>query len=742
MHQVFLARISQIAVLLLTFLANPVAAVDPADILRPEVAFQYEATDEGDALRVDWTIEPGYYLYKKKLSFSIAADGVQLAAYVLPDGLDHYDEFFGEQQVYREQFSVTLPYTSVGARPKSVELTVKSQGCADLGICFPPQTWTRTVALMSAAVEGDKSIVGQLLADGQREVLPVDEAFRPYVFVIDGNTLEVSWQITPGYYLYKAKLAVSTASDKIQLGKLALPAGVMKYDEFFGESEVYTENVFARLPFARATPEEISFKLQLDFQGCAEVGVCYPPTTRMLSVDLPAASAAGNLGEPVTEQGRLTRLIAERSLALVLATFFGAGLLLAFTPCVLPMVPILSGIIAGEGRDVSAYRGFTLSLSYVLGMALVYTVAGIAFAAAGQQAQAVFQQPWIIITFAGLFVVLALSMFGLFELQMPSAIQSRLAAISGRQKSGTMIGAFVMGALSSLIVTACVAPPLVATLTVISQTGDIVRGGLALFAMSLGMGMPLLVVGTSAGKLLPKAGSWMEATKTAFGFMMLGLTVWMLSRILPGQITLGLWGVLVFMAGIFMGALTSLGPAAGKMRLAGKGLGLLALLYGAILLVGAFLGGHDPFRPLDNLRLAGSEQAADHQGLKFTRIKTVDDLDNALAEAAAQSRTAMLDFYADWCVSCKEMEAYTFTEAAVQAALADTVLLQADVTANDDEDQALLQRFGVFGPPTIIFFDERGQQREGYEVVGYMRSDDFVAHVEKALQPERNTNSQ
>ena len=742
MHQVFLARISQIAVLLLTFLANPVAAVDPADILRPEVAFQYEATDEGDALRVDWTIEPGYYLYKKKLSFSIAADGVQLAAYVLPDGLDHYDEFFGEQQVYRERFSVTLPYTSVGARPKSVELTVKSQGCADLGICFPPQTWTRTVALMSAAVEGDKSIVGQLLADGQREVLPVDEAFRPYVFVIDGNTLEVSWQITPGYYLYKAKLAVSTASDKIQLGKLALPAGVMKYDEFFGESEVYTENVFARLPFARATPEEISFKLQLDFQGCAEVGVCYPPTTRMLSVDLPAASAAGNLGEPVTEQGRLTRLIAEGSLALVLATFFGAGLLLAFTPCVLPMVPILSGIIAGEGRDVSAYRGFTLSLSYVLGMALVYTVAGIAFAAAGQQAQAVFQQPWIIITFAGLFVVLALSMFGLFELQMPSAIQSRLAAISGRQKSGTMIGAFVMGALSSLIVTACVAPPLVATLTVISQTGDIVRGGLALFAMSLGMGMPLLVVGTSAGKLLPKAGSWMEATKTAFGFMMLGLTVWMLSRILPGQITLGLWGVLVFMAGIFMGALTSLGPAAGKMRLAGKGLGLLALLYGAILLVGAFLGGHDPFRPLDNLRLAGSEQAADHQGLKFTRIKTVDDLDNALAEAAAQSRTAMLDFYADWCVSCKEMEAYTFTEAAVQVALADTVLLQADVTANDDEDQALLQRFGVFGPPTIIFFDEKGKQREGYEVVGYMRSDDFVAHVEKALQPDTNTSSQ
>lgn len=736
MQHILFARISQLAVMLLVLIANTAGAVDPKDILRPEVAFQYDAVDDGQSLRVDWTIEPGYYLYKKKLSFSIDGTGIRLADYALPEGFDHYDEFFGEQQVYREQFSVTLPYESTGTRPDSVELTVKSQGCADLGICFPPQKWTRTVPLKAAAQGAGTNLLGRLLNGGGQEVLPVDEAFKPYVFVADGNTLEVSWQITPGYYLYKAKLAVSTDSNKIQLGKLDLPVGVMKYDEFFGESEVYTKDVFARLPFARATPDEISLDLIIDFQGCAEEGICYPPTTRTLQVVLPAASAATTLDEPVTEQGRLVKLIADGSLALVLATFFGAGLLLAFTPCVLPMVPILSGIIAGEGKNVSAYRGFTLSLSYVLGMALVYTIAGIGFAAAGQQAQAVFQQPWIIVTFAGLFVVLALSMFGLFELQMPSAIQSRLAAASGRQQSGTMIGAFIMGALSSLIVTACVAPPLVATLTVISQTGDIVRGGLALFVMSLGMGTPLLIVGTSAGKLLPKAGGWMEATKTAFGFMMLALAVWMLSRILSGQLILGLWGALVFMAGIFMGALTSLAPDAGKLRHAGKGLGLLALLYGVLLLVGAFLGGHDPLRPLDNLKIAGSTQQAEHQGLEFTRIKTVDDLDNALAAAAAEGRTTMLDFYADWCVSCKEMEAYTFTEAEVQAALANTVLLQADVTANDDADQALLQRFGVFGPPTIIFFDNQGKQRNGYEVVGYMRSADFVAHVEKALQSE------
>ena len=734
MHHTLFTRISQFLALLLVLLASPAGAVDPEDILRPEVAFQYQVVDEGESLRVDWTIAPGYYLYKKKLSFAIEATGIRLAEYTLPEGLDHYDEFFGEQQVYREYFSVTLPYSETGTRPRSLELTVKSQGCADLGICFPPQTWTTSVPLQAAAGSNGRGIVSRLLSGGENEVLPVDEAFKPYVFVVDANTLEVSWQVAPGYYLYKAKLAVDTDSDQVQLGRLALPAGVMKYDEFFGESEVYTKDVFARLPFARATPQEITLDLQIDFQGCAEKGICYPPTTRTLQVVLPAASAVASLDEPVTEQGRLVKLIAEGSLAVVLATFFGAGLLLAFTPCVLPMVPILSGIIAGEGKDVSAYRGFTLSLSYVLGMALVYTIAGIGFAAAGQQAQAVFQQPWIIITFAGLFVALALSMFGLFELQMPSFVQSRLAAASGRQKSGTMIGAFIMGALSSLIVTACVAPPLVATLTVISQTGDMLRGGLALFVMSLGMGTPLLIVGTSAGKLLPKAGSWMEATKTAFGFMLLALAVWMLSRILSGQVILGLWGALVFMAGIFMGALTGLGPDAGKLRLAGKGLGLLALLYGAILIVGAFLGGHDPLKPLDNLRVAGSAQQAKHEGLEFTRIKTVGDLDNALAAAAADGRTAMLDFYADWCVSCKEMEAYTFTEAEVQAALADTVLLQADVTANDAADQALLQRFGVFGPPTIIFFDRQGQQRQGYEVVGYMRSADFVAHIEKALQ--------
>ncbi|MFQ5982920.1 MAG: protein-disulfide reductase DsbD, partial [Woeseiaceae bacterium] len=409
-----------------------------------------------------------------------------------------------------------------------------------------------------------------------------------------------------------------------------------------------------------------------------------------------------------------------------------AGLLLAFTPCVLPMVPILSGIIAGDGENVSTARGFWLALTYVMGMALIYTAAGVAAAAIGLQLQAIFNQPWVLTLFAGLFVVLALGMFGLYDLQMPSAIQSRLANVSGSQKSGTAVGAFVMGALSALIVTACVAPALIAALTVMAQSGDMLRGGTALFAMSLGMGAPLLVVGAAQGRLLPTAGPWMVAVKNAFGFMMLGLAIWMLSRFLPGSVTLALWGVLVFMAGVYLGGLTTLTVESSSVHKLGKGFGLLAIVYGAVLLVGSLAGGDSLLRPLGSL-YGGQSYVAEHRGLEFRRVKTVGDLDQALAAASAEGKTAMLDFYADWCVSCLEMERYTFTDATVQQALSHTVLLQADVTANDTEDQALLKRFGIFGPPTIVFFGKDGLQRNGYEVVGYMKANEFAEHVRLAI---------
>ena len=712
----------------------PVNAQDE-EPLHPADAYRYVVSDTGDALEVDWAIEDGYYLYRDKLSFESGTAAVVLGAARLPEGLPHEDEFFGEQQVYREHFYVSVPYRIEGERPETMQFVIKSQGCADIGLCYPPQTWTETVKLKQTGQQPAKIDFGSLGG----EFLPVDEAFKPILIPIDGNTVEVTWQVARGYYLYKDKISVKAISSNVQLGILALPEGELKFDEFFGESEVYFEDVFARLPLARATPEAMDLELEINYQGCSLDGLCYPPTTRVLTVALTEASTITDLAllpspnAPVSEQARLARLINDAHIWLVIATFFGAGLLLAFTPCVLPMVPILSGIIAGEGDDVSPMRGFTLAFSYVMGMALVYTGAGIVAAAAGMQLAATFNQPWILILFAALFVVLALGMFGLYNLQMPSGIQSRLAGISGRQKSGTLIGAFIMGALSSLIVTACVAPPLVASLTVIGQSGDMIRGGTALFALSMGMGAPLLIVGASAGKLLPKAGPWMESIKSAFGFMMLGLAVWMLSRILPGSVTLALWAVLIFMAGVFLGGLTTLAAGSSAIQKLGKGFGFLAIIYGLLLLLGALTGGSNPLKPLASINLGGGNMLVEEHGLVFQRIKTADDLDRELANAASQGKTAMLDFYADWCVSCKEMEAYTFTDAGVQAALSNSVLVQADVTANDAEDQALLQRFGVFGPPTIIFFGADGQQRHGYEVVGYMKSNDFIKHVQKAF---------
>jgi thiol:disulfide interchange protein DsbD len=387
------------------------------------------------------------------------------------------------------------------------------------------------------------------------------------------------------------------------------------------------------------------------------------------------------------------------------------------------MVPILSGIIAGQGPGVTTVRAFALSLTYVLGMAVTNTLAGVAAAAAGSQVQALFQQTWVIVLFAGLFVVLALSMFGLFTIQMPSAIQTRLMDVSNRQRAGTFGGVAVMGALSALIVTACVAPPLFAALAVIGQTGDVVRGGSALFCMSLGMGAPLVLVGTSAGRLLPRAGAWMDTVKRLFGVLMLAVAAWMLARITPGWATLLLWAVPALLgAAILLREVRARGGFGWTGRAAGAALGL----YGLALLAGAGLGGSDPLAPIPQL-------AGQKQHLEFRRIKSVADLEREVEAAAAQGRPVMLDFYADWCVSCKEMERYTFTDEAVQRALSDAVLLQADVTANDDADQALLRHFGIFGPPTIAFYGADGEERSSYRVVGYMPAAEFERIVREAI---------
>jgi len=733
-----------LATSLLITAALSIAAFADDELPSVTEAFQYVVTDTGDALEVDWAIADCCYLYRNKLEFQSGEDALVFSQFELPEGLPHEDEFFGQQQVYRDHFFVSIPYTVKGERPTTATLVIKSQGCNDIiGICYPPQTWTETVKLRNVSSGTSKLSLGSLGGGSSpdSEFPPADEVFFPGVFPVDGNKVDIGFRIVPGFYLYKDKISVRSLSENVAAGRLELPKGKMKVDEYFGEMEVYLDSILAPLAIARATPGAMELQLEVNYQGCAEGGLCYMPQTRVITVELPEASSVSDLSSlsspdvPQSEQARLARIITGSSIWVVIGLFFLAGLGLAFTPCVLPMVPILSGIIAGEGDDVTPMRGFTLALSYVLGMALVYTGAGIVAAAAGMQLQATFNQPWILILFASLFVVLALGMFGAYDLAMPSGVQTRLSSISGNQKSGTMIGAFVMGALSALIVTACVAPALIAALTVMAQTGDMLRSGTALFAMSLGMGAPLLLVGAAQGKLLPKAGPWMVAVKNAFGFMMLGLAIWMLSRILPGNVTMLMWAVLVFMAGVFMGGLTTLTGESGVAQKLGKGFGFLAIIYGILLLLGALNGGSNPMKPLASVSITsgGTMLAEQEHELPFQRIKTVEDLDREIAAAASQGKTAFLDFYADWCVSCKEMEAYTFSDSEVQAALANTVWLQADVTGNDEADQVLLSHFGVFGPPTIIFFGADGQRRHGYEVVGYMKAEAFALHLEQAF---------
>ena len=740
----------RIALLVLPWLALGVSQAEEK-FLPPQLAYKYttEAT-QGDLLvRID--IAPGYYLYRDRLGLATTTPGVTIGVPDLPVGLDHEDQYFGKQVIYRADIAVAAKLQFDGP-PRPFDLTLKLQGCADAGLCYPPQRWTSRVEVAAADAAAPSSTAAsgaerkgfdlkRLISGGPKsesDFLPADQAFVLSTSSDSADRITLRWDIADGYYLYRDKVKVVSTDGTAQFGQPDIPGGKTQHDDYFGEQVVFSGEMRADVPVA-TKPGTREVALTVTYQGCADAGLCYPPIKKQLIVELAApatavaaASSRGTESRMQSEQDQLANRIRNGSLLAVLATFFGAGLLLAFTPCVLPMVPILSGIIVGAARDrpVSRGRAFSLSVAYVLGMALTYTIAGAAFAAAGQQAQAFFQKPWIIVLFAALFVLLALGMFGVFNLQVPAAFQSRVADMSNRQKQGTLLGTAVMGALSSLIVTACVAPPLVAALAVIGQSGDVFRGGAALFALSLGMGAPLLLVGASAGRLLPKAGAWMDAVKVAFGVMMLGVAVWMVGRILPGPVTLALWAVIAFVAGYYLFKLGSR-DAKGGATIVRRGLGALAVVYGLAMLVGALAGHSNPLQPLAGF--GSPQQGAPAKHLAFTRIKTVADLDRELEAARAAGRPAMLDFYADWCVSCKEMEHRTFTDPGVQGALAKTTLLQADVTANDEADQALLQRFGILGPPTIVFFGPDGAERTDYRVVGFKPADEFRAHVTKAF---------
>ncbi len=562
-----------------------------------------------------------------------------------------------------------------------------------------------------------------------QEFLDPAVAFKPSARALDGQTIEVSYDIAKGYYLYRDKFRVVIDSDAATAGTPAMPKGKEKDDENFGKVEVYYKAVTFRVPVERNASGTLPLTLKLTSQGCADAGVCYPPQTQNVILTLPdpattpsvAASAAASGAQSGDESGLIAATLKDAGFWAILAFFFLAGLGLSLTPCVLPMIPILSGIIAGQGHQASHARGFALSLTYVLGMALTYAAAGVAAGLTGTLLSAALQNVWVLGGFALVFVILSFSMFGFYELQLPTALQSKLSEESGHLQGGRGLGVFLMGALSALIVGPCVAAPLAGALLYIGQTGDAVLGGTALFVMALGMGAPLIAVGVAGGSLLPKAGPWMEGVKKGFGVLLLATAVWLVSPVLPSVVPMLAWAALLIIPAIFLHAIDPLPPHAKGWQRFWKGIGIVMLLTGAALLVGALAGNRDPLQPLAGLR--GGAMAAETKKLPFERVTSLAELEQ---KVMAAGRPVMLDFYADWCVSCKEMEKFTFADAQVQAKLAGFTLLKADVTANSDDDKALLARFGLFGPPGILFFDASGREIKSIRVVGYQDAGRFL----------------
>jgi thiol:disulfide interchange protein DsbD len=573
-------------------------------------------------------------------------------------------------------------------------------------------------------------LLERLNGSKQPDFLPPNQAFELSVDVCDSKKLIANFTVAPGYYLYRDKISLTIADDKTKIAKVNLPQGETKNDPNFGQIEVYHHSLQAEILLEQSNPA-LPLTLNARYQGCSDQGLCYPPIEKTLTVNL--AQFVCNSPAPVAapavenENTQIANVLKQGSFWLVVSFFFGAGLLLAFTPCVFPMIPILSGIIVGRGHKITHVHAFVLSLAYVLGMALTYAAAGVAAGLSGELISNALQTPWVLGSFAAVFVLLSFSMFGFYELQLPSALQSRLTESSNKLHGGHLSGVFAMGALSAVIMSPCVAAPMAGALLYIGKTHDAVLGGTALFALALGMGAPLLLIGSSAGALLPKAGAWMEAVKRLFGVVMLALAIWIISPIIPVTAQMLLWATLLILSAIFLHALDNLPHNASGGKKFWKGLGVIALLLGVAYLIGALSGARDMLRPLGNIGRTSAETAPT---LHFERIKNLAELDSRISQAGGKK--VMLDFYADWCVSCKEMERNTFSDSNVQAKLKNTVLLQADVTANSVDDKALLQHFQLFGPPAILFFESQDNELTDFRVTGYQDATQFMQSLKNA----------
>ena len=741
MRRIFLA-------FLLTFIA--VFSYAEEALLPADEAFAFKAKVANDEIQLKWDIAPGYYLYKEKIK--ITSDySKQLGVAKFPKAKIKNDEFFGKVGTYRNNVVVSIPVLPGDA--KSILLNITFQGCADLGVCYPPIT--KSVALdisniHPASVMQDalnifdkvkttaKSAVEKVVPISD-EPLQADKAFKFSVEVVDANTLVATWDIHKEYYLYHDKFFIDVKG--AEFGEITFPKGKIKDDPLFGKVQIHKGKLSVELPLTNIESQTINFTAK--YQGCWTGGICYPPQEKNVDITLPIQgevssnqvkktpeqsenTSVNNTTEELNETDKIASLLKQDNILWVLASFFGFGLLLSLTPCVFPMIPILSGIIVGQ-KNVTTRKALIMSIVFVLAMSVTYSIAGVLAGYFGENLQVLFQTPWVLALFSLIFVALAFSMFGYYEIQLPSSLQTKITNISNKQEGGHLIGVVIMGFLSALIVGPCVAPPLAGALIYIGQTGDAVLGGLSLFVMSLGMGVPLIIIGAGVSKL-PRAGVWMDNIKYIFGILMLAVAIWLISRVISEMAALILWALLFSISPIAMGVLNKLNNTPGAWARIFKAIGLLVLGYGILLWGLVARGGGDMLAPLSGW---GVSQQLEAVHVKFEKITTTTELDQYLAKAKNNNQIVMLDFYADWCISCKELEKFVFSDSQVVSEMKNSIALQADVTANNANDKALMERFNIIGPPAILFFKD-GKEIKNARIVGEINAQGFIERLNKA----------
>lgn len=753
-------------VLLLLLLSPARAEQTNENLLEADQAFQLSTrTVNGTTLEARWKIAPDYYLYRDKFKFE-AIEGATLKNPVFPRGKKKQDPLFGTVETYTKTVKIRVPIERQGSAP-SLRLRITAQGCNEpVGVCYPPivkevdfklppvKTARAPVAEVAATTIGEVRSLKDLTRPaaslgGAAEPVDPEKAFMVNITARGGEALLAHIDIADCCYLYRDKMKFElTAADgsalpaDVRLGSYDLPAGKIKIDEFIGKTEIYETGFDVTLPITGGAAPDRDMLLHVTYQGCSEKGViiCYPPVTKKFGVQFRAGAlilAAAPETAATSPVGNQTRDTGKLMIAVLAA--FGAGLLLSFTPCVLPMVPILSGIIVGQGdTHISKWRGGMLSYSYVLGTAVTYTAAGILAGLSGEQLQSYFQNPWAIGTFSTLLVLLALSLFGFYDLQMPGFIQSHLHHRTHHVKGGSYVGAFILGLVSALIVGACVSPVLISALGAAITSKDPVLGGMIMFSLAHGQGAILVALGVGASFLLPKVGKWMDSVKHLFGALLIAVAIYLLGY-LPQVPVLFLWAALLIVSAVYLGATQSLPENAGGWRYLWKGIGTVLLIWGGLALLGGFAGRHDILNPLPlssvvsgTMPLAGGAQPVTAERL-FERVTSLSDIENRLAAAKAAGKPVILDYYADWCTDCLRMEKATFADARVREQLHSRfVVLQADVTdPNNPEGKAIKSRFGVYGPPAMLFFAANGEEHRELRSYGFRNVDEFLILLRK-----------